>query len=120
MELSALLGATAEDLSKNGRTLRGYLQRDDVAMDQFQNLVRQVRRMVARISQTLGVWSEGILAILDEGFTVENRLMNPSYKIVRPKIEKEHAELLQFLYTPVSKNVINERNMAAMRKLLAS
>lgn len=64
-------------------------------------------------------WIPSNLAILEEGFTIENRLMNPSYKIVRPKIEKEHAELLQFLYTHGSKNVLNERNVASMKKLLA-
>ncbi|HER09827.1 MAG TPA: long-chain fatty acid--CoA ligase [Bacteroides sp.] len=64
-------------------------------------------------------WIPANLAILDEGFTIENRLMNATYKIIRPRIEKEYAALLQFLYTPESKNVHNDRNVAAMKKLLA-
>jgi long-chain acyl-CoA synthetase len=64
-------------------------------------------------------WIPASLAILDEGFSIENKLMNPTYKIIRPRIEKHHAGLFQYLYTPVAKNVTNERNVAAINKLLA-
>ncbi|MFO7933927.1 MAG: AMP-binding protein [Bacteroidales bacterium] len=64
-------------------------------------------------------WIPSNLAILEEGFTIENRLMNATYKIIRPKIEQKYAEIFEYLYTPVSKNVINDRNVEAMKKLLA-
>jgi long-chain acyl-CoA synthetase len=64
-------------------------------------------------------WIPANLAILSEGFTVENKLMNPTYKIIRPKVEEHYSDLFEFLYTPESKSVINQRNMEAMKALLA-
>jgi len=64
-------------------------------------------------------WIPANLGILDEGFTIENKLMNPTYKIIRPKVEEHYSELFEFLYTPESKSVINPRNVEAMKALLA-
>jgi len=63
-------------------------------------------------------WIPANLGILAEGFTVENKLMNPTMKVIRPKVEERYEELFDFLYTPESKTVINERNVEAMKKLL--
>ena len=64
-------------------------------------------------------WIPANIGILAEGFTVENKLMNPTYKIIRPKVEEHYKELFGFLYTPESKSVVNPRNMEAMAKLLS-
>jgi len=64
-------------------------------------------------------WLPPALGILSEGFTEENRMMNSTMKIVRPKITEIHAELLEHLYTPEAKIIDNERNMSAISKLLA-
>ncbi|TFH19692.1 MAG: long-chain fatty acid--CoA ligase [Bacteroidia bacterium] len=63
-------------------------------------------------------WIPANLGILSEGFTVENKLMNPTMKVVRPKVEEHYQELFTFLYTPQSKNVINEKNVEALKILL--
>jgi len=63
-------------------------------------------------------WIPANLGILPEGFSVENKLMNPTMKVIRPKVEERYEELFEFLYTPESKTVINERNMEAMKNLL--
>jgi long-chain acyl-CoA synthetase len=64
-------------------------------------------------------WIPANIGILAEGFTVENKLMNPTMKVVRPKVEERYRELFEFLYTPESKKVINSRNVEAMKKLLS-
>ena len=64
-------------------------------------------------------WIPANLGILAEGFTVENKLMNPTYKIIRPKVEEHYKDLFEYLYTPDSKHVINPRNAEAMKTLLA-
>lgn len=64
-------------------------------------------------------WIPSTFAILPEGFTIENKLMNPTYKIVRPKITEHYEELIGYLYTSVSKNIHNDRNMEEMKKLLS-
>jgi long-chain acyl-CoA synthetase len=63
-------------------------------------------------------WIPATIGILHEGFSVENKLMNPTYKVIRPKVEQKYKELFEFLYTPESKKVINPRNVEAMRKIL--
>ncbi|MCF8378072.1 MAG: AMP-binding protein [Bacteroidales bacterium] len=63
-------------------------------------------------------WIPTTIGILGEGFTVENKMMNPSLKVVRPKVEENNSGLFEFLYTSESKNVKNERNIESMRKVL--
>jgi long-chain acyl-CoA synthetase len=63
-------------------------------------------------------WIPANLGILAEGFTVENKLMNPTMKVIRPKVEEHYEDLFEFLYTPESKNVINDHNVKAMKNLL--
>jgi len=64
-------------------------------------------------------WIPANLGILSEGFSVENKLMNPMMKVVRPKVEEHYSDLFEYLYTPESKAVINPRNMEAMKELLS-
>jgi long-chain acyl-CoA synthetase len=63
-------------------------------------------------------WIPANIGILSEGFTVENKLMNQLYKVIRPRVEEHYKELFEYLYTPESKKVINPRNVEAMKKLL--
>jgi long-chain acyl-CoA synthetase len=63
-------------------------------------------------------WIPASIGVLAEGFSVENKLMNPLMKVVRPKVEEHYTELFDYLYTPESKKVINPRNVEAMKKLL--
>ncbi|MBN2697981.1 MAG: AMP-binding protein [Bacteroidales bacterium] len=64
-------------------------------------------------------WIPANFGILREGFTIENKMMNATYKIIRHKIEEAHHDLFEFLYTPESKKVKNSRNIGAMKALLA-
>jgi len=63
-------------------------------------------------------WIPANLGILEEGFSVENKQMNAMMKVVRPKIEEHYSGLFDFLYTPESKQVVNAKNVEAMKKLL--
>jgi long-chain acyl-CoA synthetase len=63
-------------------------------------------------------WLPPAIGILSEGFTDENRMMNSTMKMVRPKIMEVYADLLNYLYTPEAKTITNERNMQVMKKLL--
>lgn len=58
-------------------------------------------------------WLPAALAILDEGFTEQNQLMNSTMKLVRGKIEKKYAERLEYLMTSEGKNPYNELNLNA-------
>ncbi len=64
-------------------------------------------------------WIPASIGILYEGFTIENNLMNPTYKIIRPRVEEQYVEFLEYLYTSESKSIVNPRNIRAMTFLLA-
>ncbi|MEX0987820.1 MAG: AMP-binding protein [Bacteroidales bacterium] len=63
-------------------------------------------------------WVPATIAILAEGFTIENKLMNPTYKIIRPKVTEHYEGLIAYLYTADSKNIVNNRNLEQMKLLL--
>lgn len=64
-------------------------------------------------------WLPASVAILNEGFTEENRMMNSTMKMVRPKITEHYKELLEYLYTPEAKNIVNPKNTESIRKLIS-
>jgi long-chain acyl-CoA synthetase len=63
-------------------------------------------------------WIPATIGIIPEGFTIENKLMNPTYKIIRPKVTEHFESLLEFLYTPEAKDVRNRKNREAMKQIL--
>ncbi len=62
-------------------------------------------------------WIPAAIAILDEAFTEENKLMNSTMKMVRNKVVEYHQKRLDALYTPEGKNIINEINLESIGKL---
>jgi long-chain acyl-CoA synthetase len=63
-------------------------------------------------------WLPSTLAILDETFNMENRLLNSTGKMVRAKIIEYHKDKIDFLYTPDAKSIVNLLNIEAIRKIL--
>lgn len=63
-------------------------------------------------------WLPSSVAVLSEGFTEQNNLMNSTLKIVRPKITDKYAELIDYLYTPESKDITNNQNIENLKLLL--
>jgi long-chain acyl-CoA synthetase len=60
-------------------------------------------------------WLPTTIAVLPEAFTEQNQLLNSTMKMVRGKINEYFANELQFLYTPEAKNIVNQRNIAALK-----
>ncbi len=63
-------------------------------------------------------WIPSAIAVVSEAFTEQNGMMNSTLKVVRGKVEKTYADRLTHLYTPEAKNIVNEPNMKAVRRLL--
>jgi len=62
-------------------------------------------------------WLPAAIAILDEPFSEQNKLMNSTMKIVRPAIVKYHQEALNSLFTPEGKELLNPRNKEVIARL---
>jgi long-chain acyl-CoA synthetase len=63
-------------------------------------------------------WLPATIVILPESFSEQNQLLNSMTKMVRGKINEYFKEELEFLYTPEAKNIINQRNLDALKKWL--
>ena len=59
-------------------------------------------------------WIPAAIAVLSEGFTEQNGLMNSTMKIIRGKITERYAHQIQYLYTPEGKNIVNDGNMKSL------
>jgi long-chain acyl-CoA synthetase len=56
-------------------------------------------------------WLPASFAIIEEGFTEDNNLLNSTLKMVRPKIHEHFKSKISFMYTPQGKMIINEQNI---------
>lgn len=61
-------------------------------------------------------WLPATIAVLPEAFTEQNHMLNSTMKMVRGKITEYFKDELEFLYTPEAKNIINQRNIEALKK----
>ena len=63
-------------------------------------------------------WLPAAIALLEEGFSEQNRMLNSTLKVVRSRVAEVHKERLDYLYTPVGKSTGNPPNRAALSRLL--
>lgn len=63
-------------------------------------------------------WLPSSIAILREGFTEDNNMLNSTLKMVRPKINEHYTDLLEYLYTPEAKDIKNNQNIESLTILL--
>jgi long-chain acyl-CoA synthetase len=62
-------------------------------------------------------WLPSNIAILPEGFTENNQLLNSTMKMVRGKITDRYADLISYLYTPEAQDICHPRNMKVMKEM---
>lgn len=55
-------------------------------------------------------WMPTAIALLGEGFTEENKMLNSTLKIVRRNIEKNYKQRIEYLLTPEGKDIFNHQN----------
>ncbi len=59
-------------------------------------------------------WLPAAVVVCDEPFTIANRMMNSTMKIVRGKVEEHYADRMAYAYTAEGKNLLNEKNLASL------
>ncbi len=65
-----------------------------------------------------GRWVPAAVGIMDEPFSEENHMLNSTMKMVRNRVVERYKDRIDYLYTAQGKNVINERNIETIQKLL--
>lgn len=61
-------------------------------------------------------WLPSTFAILGDGFTEQNKFLNSTLKIVRPKITEFYKNRLDYLYTTEGKSNFNQQNFNIINK----
>ncbi len=61
-----------------------------------------------------GRWLPAAIAVLGEGFTEQNHMLNSTLKMVRGKIVEHHRARIQHLYTPDGRALLNDQNRASI------
>lgn len=56
-------------------------------------------------------WIPSSFAILGEGFTEQNKFLNSTLKMVRPKITEFYINRIAYMYTPEGQDVFNHQNI---------
>ena len=59
-------------------------------------------------------WLPAAVIVCDEPFTIDNQMMNSTMKVVRRKVEEHYADRIGYAYTPEGKQLLNEKNIAAL------
>lgn len=62
-------------------------------------------------------WLPNAVAILPEGFTEENKLLNSTMKVVRDRVIEYFRKYVDFLYTPEGKDFFHQMNKETINKL---
>jgi len=63
-------------------------------------------------------WLPAAIAILDEPFTVDNTLLNSTGKMVRAKVVDRYKDKIDYLYTAEAKNIVNPKNLEAIKRVI--
>ena len=84
------------------------------ALNLLQDEVNQYRKDGIYAEKFPERWLPTAIAVLPEGFTEQNGLMNSTMKIVRGKITERYADRIKYLYTPEGKNIVNEENLKSL------
>jgi long-chain acyl-CoA synthetase len=119
---------TSALLVPNGEALARWVKGNNISLTDSKGLEAVLNELESVINQYKpgGVygnlfpsrWLPAAIAIIDEPFSADNKLLNSLGKLVRAKVVERHMDAIDFLYTPEGKNIVNKRNIEAIRKVL--
>jgi len=89
----------------------------DAAIDLFQAEIDSFRKGGDREGMFEAEWLPAAFALLGEGFSEDNHMLNSTLKMVRRKITEFYADRIEFLYTPEGKTPYNRRNRTIISRL---
>ena len=89
-----------------------------ILLDEIQNQINEYLKGGQYETMFPHRWLPAAIAILDEAFTEENKLMNSTMKVVRGKVVERFQKQLDTLYEPEGKNIKIEMNYLALKNLL--
>ena len=104
----------------NKEAIRRYVQEKDLSLQSeegqnaalglIQSELDQFKKGGELEDQFPDRWLPTAIAVLGEGFTEENKMLNSTLKIVRRNIEKNYKQRIEYLFTPEGKDIFNHQN----------
>ena len=120
---TALLVPNGESLLKWAKS-KNISQTDpegtEAVLKEIESVINQYKQGGAYDDLFPARWLPAAIAILDEPFSSENKLLNSLGKLVRSKVVERHKDRIDFLYTPEGKNIVNPLNLAAIKLALTN
>jgi long-chain acyl-CoA synthetase len=112
----------------NGEALAGWAKENNISLTESkisEVLLNELESVINQYKQG-GIyddlfpsrWLPAAIAVLDEPFNADNRMVNSMGKMVRAKVIERYKDKLDFLYTPEGKGIVNQMNLAAIKKVL--
>ena len=91
------------------------MEAKELALKKIQDIINRFKSGGVSAGMFPERWLPVAIGVLSEPFTEQNQLLNSSLKMVRGKIENRYKERIEYLYTPEGKNIINEKNLFALK-----
>ncbi|PLW92340.1 MAG: long-chain fatty acid--CoA ligase [Marinilabiliales bacterium] len=114
---TALICLNAEKLKKMLHERAGGEMTDE-ALELVRKEVNKIRHD-HHLSEEFPVrWLPSSFAILEEGFNEQNKFINSTLKMVRPKITEHYKDLIDSMYHKEGKKEIEVHNKSVLAKLL--
>jgi long-chain acyl-CoA synthetase len=90
----------------------------EAALNELESVINQYRQGGVYDDLFPSRWLPAAIAILNEPFNADNKQINSTGKMVRGKIVERYKDTIDYLYTPEAKNIVNQRNIDALKKIL--
>ncbi|WP_430814899.1 AMP-dependent synthetase/ligase [Carboxylicivirga sp. RSCT41] len=94
---------------------------DEAMLDILKQIQAEIDHIKAESKESFNFparWLPSTLVVLKESFTEQNKLLNSTMKVVRPKVEEYFSKEIDYLYTPQAKSFTSETNINNLRTFL--
>ncbi len=105
-------------MGKNNNINLAESKGPEAVLNEIESVINQYKQGGSHDDLFPSRWLPAAIAILDEPFSADNKLMNSLGKMVRAKIIERHKDTITFLYTPEAKSIVNQRNLLAIKRVL--
>jgi long-chain acyl-CoA synthetase len=113
---TALISINTEKLKK---MLDHEENMEDQALEIIRKEVNQIRHDHSLSKEFPVRWMPSVFAILEEGFNEQNKFINSTMKMVRPKITEHYNDLIESMYDKEGKKNIEVHNKSVLAKILS-
>jgi long-chain acyl-CoA synthetase len=89
----------------------------EAALNLFREAIDSFREGGERAGMFDPAWLPAAFAVLGDGFTEENQMLNSTMKMVRRRIAEFYQDRIEYLYTQEGRDPYNRRNRAIIARL---